>query len=209
MEAEEGTPQEPAPPRLAAADAAQLDRAAKLLRDAERPVIMAGSNLYWAHGEDALRELAEGLGVPVFLNGLARGCLPADHELFFARARGTGLKAADVALVLGVPMDFRLGFGGAFGDETEIVAVDAAEPERDHPRAVAAELYGDVSATLRALPRRGGGRSGHGRLGPRTCGPRSPRSARRRRSSSPTTARRCIRCASTASWPASWTATRS
>ena len=71
----------------------------------------------------------------MFLNGLARGCLPADHELFFARARSAGLKGADVALVIGVPMDFRLGFGGAFGEETELIVLDGAEPERDHPRA--------------------------------------------------------------------------
>ena len=57
-----------------------VERAAALLRDAERPVIMAGTNLYWGHGEDALRALAEAAGIPVFLNGLARGCLPADHR---------------------------------------------------------------------------------------------------------------------------------
>jgi acetolactate synthase-1/2/3 large subunit len=87
----------------------------------------------------------------VFLNGLARGCIPADHELFFSRARSTALKGADVALVVGVPMDFRLGFGKSFGDDTEIVAIDVAEPERDHPRAPAAELYGDVPAILAGL----------------------------------------------------------
>jgi acetolactate synthase-1/2/3 large subunit len=151
MEAEEPLEDPPGPPRLPEVDGRALERAAALLRDAERPVIMAGSGLYWARGEDALRELAEALGVPVFLNGLARGCLPADHELFFARARSAGLKGADVALVIGVPMDFRLGFGGAFGDETELIVLDAAEPERDHPRAVAAELYGDVPGALRAL----------------------------------------------------------
>ena len=48
---------------------------------------MAGTNLYWGHGEDALRALAEARGIPVFLNGLARGCVPADHELAFSRAR--------------------------------------------------------------------------------------------------------------------------
>ena len=47
--------------------------------------------------------------MPVFLNGLARGCVPADHSMFFSRARSTGLKGADVALMIGVPMDFRLG----------------------------------------------------------------------------------------------------
>jgi acetolactate synthase I/II/III large subunit len=66
-----------------AADAAQLDRAAALLREAERPVILAGTGLYWGRGEQQLKELAEQLGVPAFLNGLGRGCLPADHELVF------------------------------------------------------------------------------------------------------------------------------
>ena len=73
-----------------------------------------------------LRALAEALGIPVFLNGLGRGCLPADHELAFSRARGAGLKGADVALVIGVPIDFRLGFGGSFGEETKIVRLDPA-----------------------------------------------------------------------------------
>ena len=139
------------PWRGAGADARAVDRAAVLLRDAERPVIMAGTGLYWGHGEDALRSLAERLRIPVFLNGLARGCVAADHELFFSRARGAGLSGADVAIVIGVPLDFRLGFGAAFGAETEIVVIDVAEPERDHPRPVAVELYGALPATLAAL----------------------------------------------------------
>ena len=87
----------------------------------------------------------------MFLNGLARGCLPADHENFFSRARSAGLKGADLALVIGVPMDFRLGFGGSFGAETEIVQIEAVEPDRDAPRELAAQLYGGLSATLSAL----------------------------------------------------------
>jgi acetolactate synthase-1/2/3 large subunit len=130
---------------------AAIERAGELLADAERPVIMAGTDLYWGHGEEALLELAQTLRIPVFLNGLARGCVAADHELFFSRARSHGLKGADVALVVGVPMDFRLGFGGAFGDETEIVVVDVAEPARPHPRAVAAECYGGLAETLADL----------------------------------------------------------
>jgi acetolactate synthase-1/2/3 large subunit len=149
--------EEPVPdaPRAGRADAAAVDRAITLLDDAERPVIMAGSDLYWGRGETALRELAEARGIPVFLNGLGRGCLPADHELAFARARSSALKGADVALVIGVPMDFRLGFGGAFGEETEIVVADVAEPAREHPRPVAAELYGDLTEALSALAGRG------------------------------------------------------
>jgi acetolactate synthase-1/2/3 large subunit len=138
-------------PRLERADARELDAAVARLREAERPVIMAGTNLYWGRAEDELVALAEALGIPVFANGLGRGCIPADHELAFSRARGAALKGADVALVVGVPMDFRLGFGGSFGEETEIVVADVAEPARAHPRAVAAELYGDLRETLAAL----------------------------------------------------------
>jgi acetolactate synthase-1/2/3 large subunit len=141
----------PDPAAGPAPDGAALERAVALLRKAEQPVIMAGTNLYWAHGEHALRALAEELRIPVFLNGLARGCVPADHELFFSRARGTALQSAGVALVIGVPMDFRLGFGQAFGPDTEIVAIDRAEPVHDHPRPVAAELYGGVAAILEDL----------------------------------------------------------
>jgi acetolactate synthase-1/2/3 large subunit len=135
----------------AATDGASLERAAELLRGAERPAVMAGTGLYWAHGEDALRRICEELRLPVFLNGLARGCVPADHAQAFSRARGKALKEADVAIVVGVPMDFRLGFGGSFGEETQIVVIGAAPPGNPHPREPAAELYGGVAATLDSL----------------------------------------------------------
>src|SRR5215217_7781410 len=157
MEAEESEPAETFPHPPAAPDGRMLDRAVALLADAERPVIMAGTNLYWSRGEEPLRALAEALEIPVFLNGLARGCVAADHPLFFSRARSAALGQADVALVVGVPMDFRLGFGQSFGDECELIVLDVAEPEREHPRAVAAELYGDLTGTLRVLAEAAGG----------------------------------------------------
>jgi acetolactate synthase-1/2/3 large subunit len=176
----------PDPSQGSGAEAGAIERAAALLRDAERPVIMAGTGLYWGRGEHALRALAEELLVPVFLNGLGRGCLPADHELSFSRARSTALGDADVALVIGVPLDFRLGFGAAFGPEAEIVAIDVAEPQRPHPRAVAAELYGALPATLDGLRAGAAGsglRRGSARRGSIRCARASSRSAPPRRPS--------------------------
>jgi acetolactate synthase I/II/III large subunit len=141
----------PEPWRGPGADGRAIDRVAASLRDAERPVIMAGAGLYWGHGEESVRGLAEQLRIPVFMNGLARGCLAADHELAFSRARSTGLQGADLALVIGAPLDFRLGFGAAIAQDAEIVAIDVAEPDRDSPRQLAAELYGALPATLDAL----------------------------------------------------------
>jgi acetolactate synthase-1/2/3 large subunit len=150
----------PPAPQAAAGEPAQgVEEAAALLAGAERPAIMAGSGLYWAHGEDELRALAEALGIPVFLNGLGRGCLPADHELAFSRARGTALKGADVALVVGVPMDFRLGFGGSFGEETKIVRLDVAPNALSANRAPEVDLVGDVRASLAAIRESAGGKA--------------------------------------------------
>jgi acetolactate synthase-1/2/3 large subunit len=145
-EAEVPAPEEPA----YAGPTEGADEAAQLIAGAERPVIMAGTGLYWARAEDELRALAEQLGIPVFLNGMGRGCLPADHELFFSRARGHGLKGADVALVVGVPLDFRLGFGGSIGEETKVISLDEA-PSELKGRSPDVALAGPIGATLNEI----------------------------------------------------------
>ncbi len=144
-------PPAPAAPILEV-DTAALARAIDLLGAAERPVVMAGTNLYWGHGEAALVELVEELRIPVYLAGQARGAIPADHELAFARTRRQALAEADVALLIGAPMDFRLGFGAAFGEATAVIVIDRA-PGRAASRDVAAGLYGSLGSTLTELRR--------------------------------------------------------
>ena len=139
------------PPVAVTPDGNAMDAAVRLLAQAQRPVIMAGTNVWWGHAEAALLALSESLRIPVLMNGMARGTVPADHELAFSRARSKALGEADVALVIGVPMDFRLGFGRVFGAETKLIVADRVEPDRPHPRDVAAELYGDLTTVLSAL----------------------------------------------------------
>ncbi len=134
-----------------APDDGELAKAIELLRGAERPAIMAGTDLYWGHGEGALLRLVEQVGIPTYVNGLARGTVPSDHELAFSRTRGQALQGADVALVIGVPLDFRMGFGAAFGEGTKVILIDRVKPERPHPREIAAELYGGLTGILDAL----------------------------------------------------------
>jgi acetolactate synthase-1/2/3 large subunit len=148
-EGEAATPAPPAGPDGEPADGAE--RAAELLAGAERPVIMAGTGLYWARGEDELRALAEALGAPTFLNGMGRGCLPADHDLCFSRARGHGLKEADVAIAIGLPLDFRLGFGGSFGEDTKLIWLDAAPNTLTANRTPEVELVGPIGPTMAAI----------------------------------------------------------
>ncbi|BCQ09097.1 acetolactate synthase large subunit IlvG [Mycobacterium heckeshornense] len=136
----------PSPP-----DGDALDRAARLLAQAQRPVIMAGTNVWWGHAEAALLRLAEERRIPVLMNGMARGAVPADHPLAFSRVRSKALGEADVAVVVGVPMDFRLGFGAVFGPQTQLIVADRVQPDREHSRPIAAGLYGDLAATMTAL----------------------------------------------------------
>ncbi|MQA73790.1 MAG: acetolactate synthase [Solirubrobacterales bacterium] len=147
----EGEGEVPPPAVTGGGVAEGADRAAAMLAGAERPVIMAGTGVYWSQGEVELEALAEQLGIPVFLNGMGRGCLAADHELYFSRARGQALNGADVALVIGVPLDFRLGFGASFGDETRLIWLDEAPNELAANRTPELELVGGIPATLAAL----------------------------------------------------------
>ena len=128
-----------------------VEEAARLLAEAERPAIMAGTNLYWAQAEPELLELAEALGIPVFLNGLGRGCLPPDHELYFARARSAGLGGCDVALVIGVPLDFRLGFGASISEEAKLIQLDFTPTRLEKTRQPDLALAGDIGAALTAI----------------------------------------------------------
>ncbi len=160
----EADPEIPAAPRAEARPAEGVEEAAALLAAAERPAIMAGTGLSWGRGEVELRALAEALGIPVFLNGLGRGCLPADHELAFSRARGAGLGGADVALVIGVPLDFRLGFGASIAEEAKLVRLDATPNALSANRAPRVDLVGDVAASLAAVREAAG--AGRGRTGP-------------------------------------------
>ena len=141
----------PDPPAVSNRIADGVEEAAKLLAEADRPAIMAGTNLYWARAETELRALAEALGIPVFLNGLGRGCFPPDHELYFSRARGEGLKGCDACLVIGVPLDFRLGFGSSVGEEAKLIQLDFAPSRLEKTRQADLGLHGDIGATLTAI----------------------------------------------------------
>ena len=120
-----------------------------LVAGSARPVLMVGGDVYWAHGEKQMQAFAEASQVPVFVNGMGRGCLPADHDLAFSRARSLALKEADLVIVAGTPLDFRLGFG-RFGNAQVVHLCDAKTEVAAHA-ILAAATAGDLAATFDAL----------------------------------------------------------
>ncbi len=130
-----------------------VDRLAGLLAGAERPVFLVGGDTYWAGADEALRAAAEHLDVPCYFNGLGRGLLPADHRLAFLRTRGLLKRRADLVVVWGTPLDFRLGFG-SFGEATVAHVVDAPAQRAAHVEVPT--VVGDIAAVLRSLSARPG-----------------------------------------------------
>ena len=156
-------------------DPASVAAVGALIAAAERPAFIVGSDVYWDGAWAALAQAVEVLRVPCFFNGLGRGCLPADHELAFLRTRGLLKKEADLVVVIGTPLDFRLGFG-RFGSARVAHVVDSAGQQAGHVDVPT--VAGDIE---RRAQRAGGARSvtiGTARTGSPVCVMRSPRPRR-------------------------------
>ena len=121
---------------------------ARLLAEARRPVLILGTDVWADHAEEAALRLVEDLDIPTLTNGMGRGVIPGGHRRLVTKARGAALSGADLVVVVGTPLDFRLGYG-VFGGK------DGATPARvvhvaDSPGQVSghAELAASVSGDL-------------------------------------------------------------
>lgn len=133
------------------ADPELVDRAVLALATAERPAVIAGSSVYWDGAWDALRRLAERAQLPVYLNGAGRGCLPPGHPSHFALTRKKALAEADLVLVIGTPLDFRLGYGDAFREDATILQIDIDPSEIGRNRGVEIGIWADTRVALTQL----------------------------------------------------------
>ena len=140
------------PPEPFGVDTDSIAKAAGHLREANHPVIIGGTDVWFGGAWEALQHLAETLHAPVLLNGMGRGCLPPDHPLAFQLARGAALKNADLVMVVGTPLDFRLAHGrfGEFGQAKVIHVADHPEGLAEHVE-LAADLGGELVAALTQL----------------------------------------------------------
>ncbi len=139
-------------------DAGDVAALAALIAGAQRPAFIVGSDVYWDGAWDELAAAAGALGVPCFFNGMGRGLLPADHELAFLRTRGLLKQRADLVVVLGTPLDFRIGFG-SFGSATVAHVVDAESQRAGHVEV--RTVVGNITATLAGLADHAGDRLDH------------------------------------------------
>jgi acetolactate synthase-1/2/3 large subunit len=129
-----------------------IREAARLVREADRPVVFAGAGVRWSGAHAALSELAHALKVPVFLNSLGRGSLAPDDPYFASAARRFALGKADLVLAFGVDWDFRLGFGQkGFAPDAKVVQVDVDAVHIGRNRPVDVGIVGDPGKVMEQM----------------------------------------------------------
>lgn len=158
-----------------APDPVQLEAAIALLRSAGRPVAIVGSQIRWSDDpEGSLTSFLDALGIPTFVNGMARGLVDPDGPHFLNRSRKLALAKCDVLLICGTPFDFRLSYGvseplvgssqaGIMGSmllqmtspvlssSVKVIQVDLDPSELGRNRSVDVGLYSDTGLALAAL----------------------------------------------------------
>ena len=132
-------------------DGDAITEIAELLAAASRPVLVLGTDV-WADGaEEAALRFVESAGIPTITNGMGRGLVPGGHPLLVIRARGQALGGSDLVIVVGTPLDFRLGYGVFGGDDTSparVVHVADSPGQVSRHADLAASVSGDLTSVL-------------------------------------------------------------
>ena len=147
-------PQFPAPPRPWPAqpgDPIGIAAAAALLATAERPMLFAGSQVYWDGAWAELVALAEQAGIPVFTNAMGRGCIDSRHPLSFSQARKNAFRGTDVAVIVGTPLDFRVGYGAGINAKAKLIQIERDPTKLSQNRDAEVGLLGDARSILGQL----------------------------------------------------------
>lgn len=103
-----------------------IKAAAQAIKQAKKPMIMAGSGVFWHRAHKELAEFARAADVPVYTNAMGRGTLRQENPNFFSLSRKPAFAQADVIVILGAPIDFRLKYGRqpAWNPEAQLIQID-------------------------------------------------------------------------------------
>ncbi len=128
-----------------------IDEAADMVSGATSPMVMAGTALKWSEGGPALQRFVEATHIPAYTNGMARGQLSMSHPQFFNRSRKDALARADVVVLAGTPLDFRMKYGASIPSDAKIVQLDLDETLIGQNRSADVGLVGNLGVNLDAL----------------------------------------------------------
>ncbi|UAL28495.1 acetolactate synthase [Nocardioides rotundus] len=145
----------PSSPAPHSPDPDALGRIATLLAQARHPVLVLGTDVWADRAEEAALRFVDETGIPAITNGMGRGIVPAGHPLLVSRARGAAFNGADLVVVVGTPLDFRLGYGSFGGKDgatpAEVVHIADAPDQVSTHAELAASASGDLTEVFDGL----------------------------------------------------------
>jgi thiamine pyrophosphate-dependent acetolactate synthase large subunit-like protein len=146
-------------------DPAAISEAIELLSRAERPLIVAGSGVWWSDAGAALQDFVEAAGIPFYTTPLSRGSIPEDHDLAFLFARARAFSEADVVLNVGTRFNYVIQFGRPprWAVDVKVIQVDVDPTELGHNRPADVPIFGDARAVLSQLTAEAKGKLDKGR----------------------------------------------
>ena len=137
---------------------AHVDKVASLLRKAERPALVIGSQtLVNCREPGPIADAVHALGVPTWLGGMARGLLGRYSDIQFRHKRTAALKEADLVIVAGFPFDFRMGYGRSISSQATLVAANLSSSEMRKNRRPEIPVHMHAGEFLRELASAAGG----------------------------------------------------
>src|SRR5262249_37546536 len=130
-----------------------IKQAIALLKQAQRPIVLTGTGVFWSGAMAELKEFVDLSGIPFYTPPQGRGVIPEDHPLSFLGARNQAWKEADVVLIVGTRLNFIIGFGlpPRFAEDVKIIQVDISDEEIGRNRPVDIGIVGDAKVVLGQL----------------------------------------------------------
>ena len=128
-----------------------LAEARALIDAAVRPVLVLGGGVWMAAAVEAARAVVAGRNLPVISNGMGRGVIPPSDPHLVTRARGVAFGGADLVIVVGTPLDFRLGFGVFGAPPAKVIHLVDVEGQRSNASTVTCTVVGDLRSSLAGL----------------------------------------------------------
>lgn len=126
-----------------------IDNAALAIVAAKKPVILLGNQV--TQNKEALPQFIKSLNklsIPTYTSGMSRGCF-GENDIFFMRHnRKHALKNADIVVTVGVPLDFRLGYGFSINPNAKIIAINKSKTDMKKNRKPFIGIQGDPTRAI-------------------------------------------------------------
>ena len=133
-------------------DQRNIDKAALAIVKAKKPVFLLGNQV--TQNKEFLSMCLKSLNklsAPIYTSGMARGCFGSSDKYFFRHNRKHALKNADVVVTLGIPLDFRLGYGFSINKDATLISINKSKEDLNKNRKPDIGMHADPSRIMHEI----------------------------------------------------------